>query len=140
MKKKINFLLIYWLPVLTLAAIIFKLSSGAVPKASDVYWQDFAAKKLAHVLVYGLLAVLIFRALNAGGMSKKKAIIFSVILATVYGMTDEIHQSFSQVREARVRDIGFDGLGASLFMYFVVKILPKMPKDFVGIGKKLEII
>lgn len=140
MYKKLIFLLVYWLPPLVLAGIIFKLSSGSVPKASDVYWQDFAVKKLAHVFVYGLLAVLIYRALVAGGINKKKAVILAIILATVYGGTDEIHQSFTQVREARIRDVGFDGLGAGLAMYFITKILPKLPKEAVEVGKRLEII
>lgn len=134
------FFLIYWLPVLTVAGIIFKLSSGTVPKASDVFWQDFAAKKLAHILVYGILTILIYRALIASGMKKKKAIIMAIALAIFYGATDEYHQFFTQGRESRVRDVAFDGGGAVLAMYFTVKILPKLPKDVVEVGKRLEII
>jgi hypothetical protein len=139
-RKKITFLLVYWLPPLVLTCIIFKLSSGAVPKASDIYWQDFAVKKIAHVTIYGILAILIYRALVAGGTSKKRAIFWAIILATFYGVSDEFHQYFTQGRESRARDVIFDGIGACLAMGFTVKILPKLPKEVIEVGKKLEII
>lgn len=132
--------MVYWLPPLVLAGIIFKLSSGTVPKASDIFWQDFAAKKIAHVTIYGILAILIYRALIAGGISKKRAIIWAILLATFYGMSDEFHQHFTQGRESKPRDVGFDGLGAVIGIFFTTKILPRLPKEFVDFGKKLEII
>lgn len=140
MRKRGTFFLIYWLPPIILAGIIFKLSSGIVPKASDVYWQDFAIKKLAHIIIYGILAVLIFRALVASGVSRKNAVILAFLIATFYGGTDEIHQYFTQGRESRLRDVAFDGLGAAFLLFFSVKILPGLPKEFVELGKKLEII
>lgn len=140
MRRKINFFLIYWLPPVVLAGIIFKLSSGNVPKASDIFWQDFAAKKIAHIIIYGILAVLIYRALVAGGVPKKKAIFWAFFIATAYGGTDEIHQHFTQGRESRLRDVGFDGFGAAAMLFFSTRILPKLPKEFVDFGKRLEII
>lgn len=134
------FLLVYWLPPVVLAGIIFKLSSGTVPKASDVFWQDFAVKKLAHITIYGILTVLIYRALVAGGTSKKKAVILAIIISTLYGGTDEIHQHFTQGRESRLRDVGFDSLGSVIVMFLTIKVLPKMPKEVVELGKRLEII
>lgn len=101
--------------------LIFKLSSGTVPSASSVYWQDFVAKKAAHIVVYGILALLVFRGLKGEGVETKKALIWAAIVAILYGATDEYHQSFIQGREARVRDVGFDGIGAiaaTLFYYY----------------------
>ena len=140
MRNKITFFLIYWLPPVVLAGIIFKLSSGSVPKASDIYWQDFAVKKIAHIIIYGILAVLIYRALIAGGTPKKNAVIMAFLLATFYGAADEFHQYFTQGRESKLRDIIFDGIGATASIYFVVKVLPRLPKEFTELGKKLEII
>lgn len=140
MRKKIIFFLIYWLPPIVLAGIIFRLSSGTVPKASDVFWQDFAIKKLAHITIYGILSVLIYRALIAGGMTKKKALLLAFFITTLYGGTDEIHQYFTQGRESRLRDVGFDGLGAAASLFFTVRVLPRLPKEFVELGKRLEII
>ncbi len=134
------FFLVYWLPPLTVAGIIFKLSSGTVPTTSDVFWQDFAVKKLAHVLVYGIFTILIYRALTASKVAKKKAIVWAIILAVIYGITDEYHQYFTQGRESRVRDVFFDAGGSALAMYFTIKVLPKLPSDVREIGRRLEII
>ena len=111
-----------WLPPLLWMALIFKFSSGSIPSASTVYWQDFAVKKFGHVILFGALAVLIYRGLVGNGMDKKKAAIWAIILATFYGLTDELHQMFTQGREARIRDVLIDGVGASIFI-FVVKLL-----------------
>ena len=139
MKKKLNFFVFYWLPPLILALIIFRLSSGSVPSASSVYWQDFAFKKSAHMLFFGVLALLIYRALIKSGIPKKKAVVWAILVSTFYGVTDEYHQSFSQVREARVRDVGFDGFGSFVSVMFIYYIVPKLPPKMLEIAKRLEI-
>jgi len=111
-----------------------------VPKASDIYWQDFIVKKIAHVIIYGILAVLIYRALIVGGTSKKKAVLMAFSLAAFYGATDEIHQYFIQGRESKLRDVVIDGIGASASLFFTTKVLPGLPKELVELGKRLEII
>ncbi len=129
-----------WGPPIILAAIIFKLSNGTVPVASAVYWQDFAFKKSAHMFFYGTLAVLVYRALIGEGVNHKKAAIWAILIAIFYGVTDEYHQSFTQGREARIRDIGFDAVGAALANYIIYKILPKMPKEVVKFAKDFQLI
>lgn len=119
-----------WLPPVILAIIIYRLSNGTVPKASADFWLDFVIKKFAHIFVYGLLAVLIYRALRGEGVGRKKSAVWAIVLATFYGVTDEYHQSFTQGREARIRDIGFDFLGASVVSYLIYKYLPKIPVKY----------
>lgn len=123
MEKRFRHFFIYYLPPILWMALIFKLSSGTVPSTSSVYWQDFVAKKTAHFLFFGFLAVLIYRALRGSGVNAKKALIYAIIFATFYGATDEFHQSFTQGREARLRDIGFDGLGSIIITSLVHKVL-----------------
>ena len=118
----------------------YQASSGNIPQASSVYWQDFALKKLGHATFYGALAILFYRALKAHGIVKNKALFWAIILSILYGVSDEVHQHFTQGRESRVRDVGFDALGAVLAMHFVAKLLPVMPESVVSLGKKLEII
>jgi VanZ family protein len=127
-KQKINFFIIYYLPVIAWASLIFKLSSGTVPSASAVYWQDFVVKKLAHVTFFGFLSFLIYRALVASGVDKKKAVITAIVLTILYGATDEFHQSFTQGRESRLRDIGFDTLGSVIITTGAHKFLEKSKK------------
>ena len=111
-KKKILKFLNLWLPVILWAALIFKFSTGTIPVASTVVWQDFLVKKAGHVLLFGALSLLIYRGLIGEGISRSKAAIYAVILAFFYGGTDEFHQMFTQGREARVRDVFIDGIGA----------------------------
>jgi hypothetical protein len=124
-KKKIIKFLDLWFPVFLWAVLIFKFSSGTVPVASPVFWQDFAVKKTGHVLLFGALAILIYRGLIGQGLSRKKAAILAVIGAFLYGATDEYHQMFTQGREARVRDIFIDGAGAAVIIYLMYRFLPK---------------
>lgn len=140
MKKKIAFQIYLWLPVVLWMFIIFHFSAGTVPSASAVYWQDFAVKKTGHVLLFGVLAVLIYRGLISEGVNTKKALIWSIVLSTFYGATDEFHQMFTLGRESRVRDVFIDGIGASVFALFINKVLPKMPKRIVDMGRKLQIV
>lgn len=129
MKDKIIKKLSLWLPVLAWMYLIFHFSSGRVPLASAVYWQDFAVKKTGHVLLFGFFAVLIYRALRGEGIDRKRAAIWSIALSAFYGATDEFHQMFTQGRESRVRDVFIDSIGAGVSIFLVYKILPKLPKQ-----------
>lgn len=127
-KRKIILFLNLWLPVFLWATLIYKFSSGAVPVASSIYWQDFAVKKIGHFLLFGIFAVLIYRGLTGGGMERKKAAIWAVVSAFLYGAMDEFHQMYTQGRESRVRDVFIDGIGAATVLYFIYRFLPKFPK------------
>jgi len=129
-----------WLPVILWAALIFKFSSESAPVVSAVYWQDYMGKKFGHMVLFGTLAVLIFRALRIQKYSTKKAVIWAILLATFYGSTDEFHQLFTQGRESRITDVGIDGVGACLAIFLTVRVLPRMPKSIISLAKKVEII
>lgn len=128
MKQKINFFVIYYLPVIAWATLIYHLSSGTVPATSDIYWQNFAVKKIGHIIFFGFLSLLIYRALIASGFIKRKALILAIVLTVFYGATDEFHQSFIQGRESRVRDVLIDGLGAVIITSSFQKFLDNSKK------------
>ncbi len=111
----------YWFPPLAWAVVIFLFSSFATVPTSQIYWQDFIVKKLAHVVEYGVFAFLLYRALRGYEMDKTKAVILSILFAALYGITDEFHQSFTPGREPRIRDVAFDTIGASLAMLLIWK-------------------
>lgn len=46
---------------------------------------------------------------------------FGWILASIYGITEEIHQSFVPMRDASVFDVFADGLGSFAGAYFYKK-------------------
>lgn len=80
------------------------------------------------MLLFGTLAILIYRGLLGENVPKKKAAIWAVILAFFYGASDEFHQIFTQGREARVRDVAFDTLGAGIIVFLMYRFLQKLPK------------
>ncbi len=104
----------HWLPTFLWAAFIFYLSSQPGLKVSEGFW-DVATRKPAHIFVYFILYLLVTRALLKDLLiTKKKLIIKSFILTIVYGAFDEFHQSFVPLREGKVLDIMWDGMGAAL--------------------------
>ena len=111
----------YWFPPILWAVVIFLFSSFSTPSTSQIYWQDFIVKKAAHVVEYGIFALLLYRALRGYEIDKTKAVILSILFAALYGLSDEFHQSFTPGREPRIRDVAFDTIGASLAMLLIWK-------------------
>lgn len=118
----------FFAPVVLWAAVIFAFSSFPTSSTSEIYWQDFIVKKLAHITEYAVLTILTYRAFWNSGYSKKNALFSAVAFAIFYAITDEIHQSFTPGREPHVRDIVFDTIGALGVVYIVWKLLPIAPE------------
>lgn len=77
--------------------------------------------KLAHLAAYALLGALVLRAAN-GGLGRPVspgAALFSFLLSTAYGASDEWHQSFVPGRVASLEDLLADALGALLAIAFL---------------------
>ena len=104
-------LLYLWGPVLAHMALIFAASSrpdtSAVPSAIP--------DKVVHFAVYALLGVLILRAVAGGRRSGITwlGVVVSIVIATLYGITDEWHQGFVPNRTPDVMDVVADLAGAS---------------------------
>jgi VanZ family protein len=76
-------------------------------------------RKSAHVLGYGVLCFLWFRAFQGNlGYRAKRAALWSLGLSLVVALVDEGHQSFLQSRTASLRDVGLDFLGLFLAAWF----------------------
>ena len=123
MKKLIRFV-----PALIWMGIIFYFSSRqTIGIGGDSYWLRFFILKSFHLIEYATLFVLINFAINSK--------INSIFIAYLYGITDEIHQSFIPGRTSKVTDTLIDLLGIFIGL-FVLKfiILPifkklKLPKE-----------
>ncbi|MEO8075280.1 MAG: VanZ family protein [Acidobacteriota bacterium] len=101
-----------WGPVAIQMALIFMASSipnlGALP--GDM------SDKTGHSIGYALLGGFLLRALAGArlrGVTWQRAAI-TVILATLYGVSDEFHQSFVPGRSPDVHDVFADCRGAVL--------------------------
>lgn len=72
---------------------------------------------LGHVVVYGVLAVLLYRALRSGTPAddrERLALVLTAAFAVtvLYGVTDELHQAFVRNRTASEADLAVDAIGA----------------------------
>lgn len=118
-----------WILVILWAGLIFYLSSRpglAVGKG----FVDFATRKPAHIVVYSMLFILLVNALKSSYSthSKKNILIVSFLLTILYGVSDEIHQSFVPLREGKISDIIFDTAGAGFAFYLLWNTKVKVPK------------
>jgi hypothetical protein len=130
----------YWMPFVIWAAVIFMFSAYPTTRTSQIHWQDFVVKKFAHVFVYFVFTVLLYRALINSGVKSKKSAYISIITAVIYGISDEYHQSFTPGREPTVRDVLFDSLGAFLAIYSIQNLLPSAPDGVKKAAKFLRIV
>lgn len=99
-------------PLVAWAVTIFLLSS--FPQVSRVP-LPYHLDKLAHAIVYGILAWTAQRAFfhqSWWAAGRKWSIALAIAFATLYGLTDEFHQSFVPGRVSSVLDLGADILGA----------------------------
>ena len=120
-----------WLLVLAWLAVILLLSSDSFSatstgsllrpllrwlfpdwSASQIWTLHSAIRKAAHVSVYGILAMLSFRALRLSSEAstlRHAGLALALVLATA--ATDEIHQTYSRARTGTLSDVGYDFLG-----------------------------
>lgn len=120
--------LFYWLPVIIWAGVIFYLSgvSGLASNMS-VFWDVFW-RKLFHAGEFGLLNLLLWRALYYGeGIKFGKALGWSLFLTILYAISDELHQYFVPLRQCRWQDMAQDSLGA-MAVSAVLFLLPRISK------------
>jgi VanZ family protein len=100
--------LLHVLPVVAYAGGIFLLSSRSSLPTPGIVGFD----KVAHFGVYGGLAFLAARGAGGYGMAPSRAAVFGALLATLYGGSDELHQSFVPGRTMELADLVADALGA----------------------------
>ena len=92
-----------WIPVVLWAAVIFAFSS--IPSLStDLGTWDTILRKLAHLTEYAVLGALLLRAIRSP--------VAGVVVATLYAVTDEVHQLFVEGRHGAPLDVGIDAVGA----------------------------
>jgi VanZ family protein len=111
--KRASSLIYHWLPPVLIMGLIFYLSSLSTLPDFDSF--DFSMKKGAHFSVYALLYLFLFRAFCLSNSPRKTpSIPFYIlpgIVAVLYAISDEIHQSFVPYRTPTVRDVLIDTAG-----------------------------
>jgi VanZ family protein len=99
-----------WAAVGAYASLIFWLSSQAdpLPALTTRIWD-----KALHGVEYGTLGALLFLALRESGAAARRAVGLAALLASLYGASDEFHQSFVPGRDADPRDWAADTVGGA---------------------------
>ena len=72
---------------------------------------DFVVRKLGHMGVFGILALLLWRALT-GTTAWRRPWVWAFALTILYAASDELHQGFVVARHLSVLDVGIDAAGA----------------------------
>lgn len=105
-----------WGPVFGYAGLIFYLSSQPHPEETLPSIIKHFSDKVLHVIEYAILGALCYRAFHESHvkMWRTRAILAAVILTSLYGASDEIHQAFVPFRESSVLDWVADTIGATL--------------------------
>ncbi len=111
MTHRIEQFIRYQLPVILYCLALF-IQSGQSVDASlpKIPHMD----KLLHMGAYAVLGALVLRAFRGEkGIIIRRHIPLSILLATLYGLSDEIHQSFVPVRQADPLDLLADFIGST---------------------------
>lgn len=109
-----------WLGVLAWAAMIFLASNQQGLAVSDDPGVDRPLRQVAHIGVYAVLTILLTWALTGRRVPSLRLAAACGLLALLYGVTDELHQSFVPTRAGRPEDLVWDGLGALIAVGAIV--------------------
>ncbi len=134
---------LYWAPVLIIMALIFIGSTRVFSSDNTSHWlvpilqsvfpdaglqtlsfMVWTIRKCAHVVEYAILTILTWRALWFGP-SRRPAIWSPVhawwafAIATLYGASDEFHQTFVPSRMGSVTDIVADAMGSLIALAII---------------------
>jgi VanZ family protein len=112
----------HWLPVIALCMAIFLQSCFPSPDTGP----RFPLKdKVLHMAAYGLLAALFARACRRTWPQRHtqlQLIFISVVFSSLYGLSDELHQSLVTARQAEfmdgVADFAGSLLGAVIYLRY----------------------
>jgi VanZ family protein len=122
----------YWIPAILVAILISLFSThyfsgeetarviiplfhwlfpGAPPRMLRL--MHTGIRKMAHVTEFGLFSITVFHGIRGGRFGWRFGwALATLAIALTYAGLDEWHQSFVPLREARVRDVAIDALGA----------------------------
>lgn len=102
-------LVVYVAPVLAYAGLLFFLSSRSQLPTIAISHVD----KVEHFTAYGIFCALTLRALYGYGWRGAVAVVAAVAITSLFGASDEFHQSFVPGRDTDVFDWVADTLGAT---------------------------
>ena len=111
-----NKIILSWIVLFLYMFFIFYLSSKEQIDIIDQTPKFYLKDKLFHIVEYGFLGLLTYNAFRFNKFLNEKIIFYSIMFATIYGISDEMHQLFILNREFSFFDIFADFLGSCLIL------------------------
>ena len=99
-----------WRLLVAWMALIFALSS--IPNNFAESDSAIPAGKIAHGIEFAVLALILAWLARQRGYRRAIAFAAAVVLSTLYGVTDEVHQRFVPGRDVSRPDLAADVIGA----------------------------
>lgn len=124
--KKLVFTL---LPILYMILIWVLSSNPADAIVNTPFSFDSLLKESLHLIEFAILYWLIALACMVNGKWTERASMIAASIAILYGLTDEIHQSFVPARSATVIDFVKDTIGVGVSYLIARKLFSKKGKS-----------
>jgi VanZ family protein len=115
-----------WLPAIAWAGLVFAFSAQPNLRFVPDEGLDFVVRKAGHMGVFGILALLLWRAV-AATTAWRRPWAWSLALTVLYAATDELHQGFVAGRHPSAVDVGIDAAGALVALVAVGLIRSRRP-------------
>src|SRR2546430_14804143 len=109
-----------WAPPVVLMVVIFLLSAQPDLSTGLGVW-DLIGRKTIHMIEYGLLCFLWWRALRQVVLGGRVAIALAFCLSLAYAGTDEFHQTFVHGRHGTPADVGIYPAGRAIHGVLVAR-------------------
>ena len=111
MTSRLKRFILYWLPVIVYCLAIYIQSD--FPSIEHIPSFEFS-DKILHFGAYAVMGILFYRAYQTLRIKDdpRMLILLSVLSASLYGISDEIHQHFVPFRDASIWDIVANTFGA----------------------------
>jgi VanZ family protein len=111
-----------WLAAFAWYGVIFAASSRPDLRVSDDDALDFVLRKLAHMAVFAVLAVLVTFALDQRRPWRARSIATGWLLTTALAVSDEWHQTFVHGRVGHASDVLIDAAGAAAGLAIAMRV------------------
>ena len=102
-----------WIPAFLVMVIIFFISSLPASRLPYFGAWDLYIKKGGHALGFGLLGLAYYYALPQR-LSVGYQWVLAFLMAILFALSDEFHQSFVEGRTSSLIDVVIDGVGAAV--------------------------
>lgn len=127
-----------WAPACVWMAVIFFLSTRQKLAVTDSYVVSFLFFKTIHLIEYSALFLLLNRSYAlAWHLPARKTRLFALLTVFLYGLSDELHQTFVPTREGKLRDAIIDTFGGCIGWWIQSVIIPKLPRKLQSAAKTL---